>query len=255
MQRQIERANELLKNRPLKSDAYSAWFNTTREFLVKAFGSNSPNVGSVLDIGRYESHPMNAGELYWENHRVKTLNGQLTMLASLVELLQTEAELQSGGQKQPHIAAPHGNRVFLVHGRNESALQSVARFIEKLQLPVTILHEQPNEGRTVIEKFVEYSDVAFAVVLLTGDDRGGLSETSYEAQLPRARQNVILELGFFLGKLGRRRVCALYEQAVEIPSDYAGVLFVKLDDAGAWRLTLARELKAANLPIDMNKAV
>jgi predicted nucleotide-binding protein len=93
------------------------------------------------------------------------------------------------------------------------------------------------------------------VILLTGDDRGGMWKASYEEQKPRARQNVILELGFFLGKLGRERVCALYQPGVEIPSDYSGVLFVSLDAGGAWRLALARELKAAGLDIDMNKAV
>jgi predicted nucleotide-binding protein len=77
----------------------------------------------------------------------------------------------------------------------------------------------------------------------------------YEAQQPRARQNVILELGYFLGKLGRGRVCVIYVDGVEIPSDYHGVVFVPLDEAGAWRLRLARELKAAGFDIDMNRAV
>jgi predicted nucleotide-binding protein len=77
----------------------------------------------------------------------------------------------------------------------------------------------------------------------------------HNLQKLRARQNVILELGFFLGKLGRKRVCALYQHNVEIPSDYAGVLFVPIDSGGAWRLPLARELKAAGLDIDMNRAV
>ena len=72
---------------------------------------------------------------------------------------------------------------------------------------------------------------------------------------PRARQNVIFELGFFIGKLGRDKVCALYETGVELPSDYAGVAFVPLDPAGAWKLELAREMKVARLPIDMNDAV
>jgi predicted nucleotide-binding protein len=77
----------------------------------------------------------------------------------------------------------------------------------------------------------------------------------YDAQKPRARQNVILELGYFLGRLGRNRVCALYRSGVEIPSDYAGVLFTELDEGGGWRLQLAKELKAAGLPVDMNNAL
>src|SRR5947209_3001268 len=107
-----------------------------------------------------------------------------------------------------------------------------------------------------MEKFVEYSDVGFAIVLVTDDDRGGPIDLPTDQKLqPRARQNVILELGFFLGKLGRKRVCALYQQGVEIPSDYQGILFVSLDETGGWKLHLAKELKAAGLPIDMNKAM
>ncbi|WP_018126275.1 TIR domain-containing protein [Balneola vulgaris] len=149
----------------------------------------------------------------------------------------------------------HGNRVFLVHGHDESAIQTCARFLEKLELPVTILREQPNKGMTILEKFIDHSDVGFAVVLLTGDDRGGTIDTGFEDQEPRARQNVILELGFFLGTLGRDRVCVLYEEGVEIPSDYNGVLFIPIDTRQAWKLDLAKEMKAAGLPVDLNNAV
>lgn len=143
--------------------------------------------------------------------------------------------------------------VFLVHGRNEGVRERVARFLERLDLKPIILHEQPNQGRTIIEKFEDYSGVAFAVVLLTGDDHGGLKGEPFENQKLRARQNVILELGFFLGLLSRSRVCALYEHGVEIPSDYQGVAFVELDDRERWHVELAKEMKAAGLPVDMNK--
>ena len=145
-----------------------------------------------------------------------------------------------------------GNRVFLVHGHDEAAKQSAARLIEGLGLPLIILHEQPNQGRTVIEKFVGYSDVAYAVVLFTADDRGGKHDDTYDEQRPRARQNVIFELGFFIGKLGRERVCALYQAGVDIPSDYNGVLFVELDEGGAWKTKLAQEMQALGLPVDLN---
>jgi predicted nucleotide-binding protein len=65
---------------------------------------------------------------------------------------------------------------------------------------------------------------------------------------------VIFELRYFIGRLGRRRVCALYERGVEIPSDYSGILYTELDENGAWRLQLAKELKAADLPVDINLA-
>jgi len=146
-------------------------------------------------------------------------------------------------------------KLFVVHGRNILRLEEVARFLEKLKLKPIILREQPNKGRTIIEKFVDYSDVSFAVVLLTADDRGGTFDAPFDEQQPRGRQNVILELGFFLGSLGRARVCALYEDGVEIPSGYEGVAFVSLDNGGAWRMSLAREIKEAGLPVDMNDAI
>lgn len=92
-------------------------------------------------------------------------------------------------------------------------------------------------------------------MLLTPDDRGGTNDAPYEGQKLRARQNVILELGFFMGSLGRGRVCALYQEGVEIPSDYHGVAFISIDPAGAWKFLLAKELKAAGIPIDINQAV
>ena len=95
------------------------------------------------------------------------------------------------------------------------------------------------------------SDVGFAIVLLTPDDVGrALLEV---IEKPRARQNVILELGFFIGKLGRERVCALKTAELEIPSDFGGVVYTEMDKHEAWKMNLAKELKAAGYYIDMNK--
>lgn len=143
-------------------------------------------------------------------------------------------------------------RVFVVHGHDTEAKESVARCLEKLDLEAVILHEQPNQGRTIIEKFEDYADVGFAVVLLTPDDAGAPRD-GIDNLRPRARQNVILELGFFLGRLGRQRVCALHKGDMEIPSDFARVLWVPMDPGGAWRLALTVELKAAGLEVDLNR--
>lgn len=140
----------------------------------------------------------------------------------------------------------------MVHGRDEAARESIARFLEKLELEPIILHEQASEGRTIVEKLEYHGDVRYAVVLLTPDDVGGNSATDLK---PRARQNVVLELGYFLARLTRSNVCALLKGEVEMPSDYMGVIYVPYDDAGGWRLHLAKELKAAKFPIDMNKAI
>jgi predicted nucleotide-binding protein len=140
-------------------------------------------------------------------------------------------------------------KIFIVHGH--SGLEhAVARFITQIGLEPIILHEQPNQGRTVIEKFENYSDVGFAVILLTPDDVGGPRNG---AQRPRARQNVILELGYFIGSLGRDRVCALLQEGVELPSDILGIVWEPLDHHDAWELALAKELRAAKYDFDWNK--
>jgi len=197
---------------------------------------------------------MNAGEQWWDTHRAKSLQTQLTRLEGLVELLQVEAQLLSSEPPQEQEVVS-GHKIFLVHGRDERALHETARFLERLRQDVVVLREQPNSGRTIIEKFVDYSDVGFAVVLLTSDDRGGLADEPYESQQLRARQNVLFELGYFIGKLGRNRVAALYVPGTDVPSDYSGVLFIALDERGGWKLELARELKAAGLNVDMNLAL
>ena len=154
------------------------------------------------------------------------------------------------------MAKTFGAKVFVVHGHDKGSKESVARFLERLSLDVVILHERPNKGRTIIEKLLEESDidVGYAVVLLTPDDVGKLASEHGEAS-PRARQNVIFELGLFVAKLGRQRVHALYKEGVEIPTDYQGVLYTPLDDAGAWQVRLAMELKAVGFEIDLNRLI
>lgn len=143
-------------------------------------------------------------------------------------------------------------RVFVVHGHDHGPRDSVARLIERLGFEPVILEEQPNQGRTIIEKFEAYADVRFAVVVLTPDDMGGTK--GGPPVRPRARQNVILELGFFIGTLGRDHVAAIVVGNVETPSDVDGVLYIPFDPAtGSWRSKLAREMKAAGLPVDLNR--
>jgi predicted nucleotide-binding protein len=249
---QVEKGKQLLGNRPITSSANQTWETVTQDVLIRVFGSDSPNVSSVMDVGHYGFVFGDATEEQYESARAENLATRLEILEGLIELLESESGVT--GAHAPSVASG-GRRVFLVHGHNKAATEETARFLEKLGLDVTILQEKASEGRTVIEKFEGHSDVQFAVALMTGDDRGGTVSAPYKEQNPRARQNVILELGFFLGKLGRKRVCALYEQGVEIPSDYSGVVFVPRDVSGAWRLTLAREIKAAGLEVDLNKAV
>lgn len=157
------------------------------------------------------------------------------------------------GETEPKLMRSTSNRIFIVHGHDGEARETVARFLSQIGLEPVILHEQANRGRTVIEKVEANSDVGFAVVLLTPDDVGRAKD---EANLePRARQNVLLELGYFIAKLGRDCVCALKRGDVNIPSDFAGVVWEEMDSAGGWKAKLSRELDAAGQEIDWNKVM
>jgi predicted nucleotide-binding protein len=143
--------------------------------------------------------------------------------------------------------------VFIVHGRDDGPKQTVARFIEQLGLRPIVLHEQSNRGRTIIEKFEDHAEVQFAIVILTPDDVGRLAADDNSNLRARARQNVVFEMGYFIGRIRRSRVFPLKVGTVEIPSDYAGVAYTDFDALGAWKVQLVRELKAAGFEVDANK--
>lgn len=139
------------------------------------------------------------------------------------------------------------NRVFIVHGQNEIARTMVLSALTEVGLEGIVLHEQPNMGRHLLTKFIDEAElVTFAIVLMTDDDIGGLKGADLA---PRARQNVILELGYFLSHLGQQRVCALITPGLETPSDFDGIVYIRMDDAGYWKAELLRELRAAGMPL------
>ncbi|MCA9891956.1 MAG: nucleotide-binding protein [Anaerolineae bacterium] len=145
-------------------------------------------------------------------------------------------------------------RIFLVHGHDEEMKQSVARFLERLEFEAIILHERPNIGKTIIEKFEANSDVGYAVILLAPDDIG-YSRLQPDSVASRARQNVIMELGFFLGKLGRNKVSILVRitKDFEFPTDIGGMIYTRYDENGGWRLKLAQELHSVGYEIDFTR--
>lgn len=161
--------------------------------------------------------------------------------------------MEARGRISPNLVLPMSNKVFIVHGHDGEARETVARFLGNIGFEPIILHEQANKGRTIIEKVEANADVGFAVVLLTPDDLGrAKGDSDLE---PRARQNVLLELGYFMARLGRDKVCALRKGDVSIPSDFAGVVWEAMDDAGAWKQKLARELVAAGHTVDWNRVM
>ena len=257
IKRQIEAGKNLLSKEYLDDNDYGAWRNTSENFLTKAFGENHPNLEDFQDAGRIWSAPFNAPDEWWHQQRKEGVQAKLVRLESYLDILNAEMELAepTASMAIPTTSSASLRKVFVVHEHNETVRETCARFLEKLGLEPIILHEQPNAGRTIIEKFQDHSDVGFAVILLTGDDKGAPKDADASSLKLRARQNVILELGFFIARLGRSKVCPLYESGVELPSDYNGVVFVPLDSAGAWRFQLARELKASGIDVDLNKAI
>ncbi len=247
--RQVRSEDEL----QAAQQAYYTWdeFNVTllrRSFSTsKVADSYSSTPGFVVLGGGPDPLPVRIRDFHDD------LATKLRRLTSLKEQLVLYGEAPRTAASRPSAEQAVGTGVFVVHGHHEALKQQVARTVERLtgRGPL-ILHEQPDGGRTIIEKFESYADeVGFAVVLLTADDRGGPASSG--DLRPRARQNVVFELGYFIGRLGRSRVTVLYDSGVELPSDMSGVLYTPVDEAGAWQLKLAREMKAASLPVDLNR--
>lgn len=235
---------------------FRKWSDYNRELLTRVF-TNSTIADEYNAFAAFASFINPSLDQEIDSYQA-VLKAKITRLESLLErleLIPIASDIQPARQQAtPRISSEQGNRIFVVHGHDETARETVARFLTQLGLAPIILHEQTNAGRTIIEKLEHHSSVDFAVVLLTPDDVGALAKTPDQLQ-ERARQNVVLELGFFIGKLGRKRVCALHKGALELPSDVLGVAYLPMDGAGAWKLPLAKELREAGFAFDLNKAL
>jgi predicted nucleotide-binding protein len=143
--------------------------------------------------------------------------------------------------------------VFILHGR-DPARDELAAFLLRLGLRPIILEQQDHAGRTILEQLeVHIHRADYAVALLTGDDEGHLASKP-EQKKPRARQNVVLEIGLCLGVLGRQRMAVLYREGVELPSDLHGLLYIPFSTITDVRLQLVQAMKHAGLDVDANKA-
>ena len=170
----------------------------------------------------------------------------------LIDTLIYDLELSEGLRDKNLMTKSDTSKVFIVHGHNDGAKNEVARFVEKLGFEAIILHEQSSSGDTIIEKIIRYSDVGFGIVLYTECDVGGV-KTDPQTLNPRARQNVIFEHGFLIGKIGRENVVALVKGNVEKPNDIAGVVYVDLDESSGWKLGLVKEMISSGYDVDMSK--
>jgi len=214
-------------------DAYRAWQDRTRDLLRFFFITHELHEAQLRELYRRMC-------LRHARHMDEPRRDVETDLRDL-ETVARKIGRESGAQPV--------SKVLVVHGRNHEVREEVARLLMKLGVEPILLDEQAAMGRTLIEKLEAQTDMSFAIVILTGDDLGSFPRES-GAPRPRARQNVIFELGFSVGQLGRDRVCALYEEGVELPSDIHGVEYTVIDGAGAWRAKLARELHEAGFRFD-----
>lgn len=251
--------SEELENLAHRSDnGLDGILKKAKLYINKVFGHVSPYLSELKEIRFYpeiyelEGDP-NAYTTYWNNG--------IARLSNLLDTMYEDVELGDLGLVKTNISmsietpsepAKRSNKVFIVHGHDEGMKFAAARTVGKFGLKDIILHERANKGKTLIEKFEHNSDVGFAVVLLSPDDMAYVKGKDANTARPRPRQNVIFELGFFAGKLGRGNVFVLYKKApdFEMLSDYAGVVYVEFDEAGHWQLKLAQELSAVgyNIP-------
>jgi predicted nucleotide-binding protein len=246
-----------LQQRRHDTPEFDIWHRNTQVAIANTFGEKSRHVDDFNNINYTlmvltSSTPDSA----FQKAYVRGLQSAASVLQSMIEEVQEywEEDPEEKARTLSRGTPPISSRnVFIIHGHDEAAKEAIARFISKLGLNPVILHEQPNQGRTIIEKFEDHSEVAYAIALLTPDDVGA-AKTEITNLCDRSRQNVIFEFGYFIGKLGRKKVCGITKGSVELPSDYSGVLYIPLDPAGAWRMALVRELRAIGLNVDANLA-
>lgn len=238
-------------------EAYSpdwiAWATRARSLIRRLFGAESAPL-DMLKAGD-EVDLLGWGPDHFEHAKAYYL-GALKAAAQILKD-DTFAELR-GGTSAPGMFS---QRVFVVHGHNHAAKAELEVLLTGLGMEPVVLHRQPDKGQTLIEKFEENSDVGYAFILLTPDD---VAYVASQESLPdgertkerRARQNVIFEFGYFVGRLGRDRVCCLYTGGLALPSDLSGLVYKqftsRVEEVG---LSIVRELQAAGYSIDLNGGV
>ena len=263
-----------LMQKTRKSMEFSMWLRETETLLIHAFGPKSRQVHDfkaisyyppIISFGPYDDNRDTDYQTFYLSGLQTARECLLAIMTEVKDFYPDEPEpapvdvnAKTFEQRGGSNAGSNSRKVFVVHGHDEGMKSSVARFLEKLDLQPIILHEQPNGGKTIIEKFEANADVAFAVVLVSPDDEGRekvKKKDDEELSLlkNRARQNVILELGYFIGRLGRARVCALQSDEIDTPTDILGVVYIPYDSNDGWKIQLCKELRNAGLPIDEAK--
>jgi predicted nucleotide-binding protein len=263
LEKRIEIGNDLLNRSVVNQNElteaqsdFRLWTDYNFEMLKQVFNIetndymysyNHAGYGIIGQIGEVEGKPIQTFK-----NLVKYKLDNIKSLLTRAELIKSQFVHDKPISLETPKTAISKIEVFVVHGHDESAKNKTARFIEKLGLKPIILHEQASGSKTVIEKIEAYSNVGFGIVLYTPCDVGSKKEEKPDLK-NRARQNVVFEHGFLIGKIGRENVCALVKGEIETPNDISGVVYVKMDDEDAWHLKVARELRNSGYSIDMNK--
>ncbi|MDD5114591.1 MAG: nucleotide-binding protein [Methylobacter sp.] len=236
--------------------AFSKWNDFNKELLKRLFSTEelSNEYGSWASVGFISLYERSLREKVTEFHEdVDKKIHRLDSIIDRIELIPLKSSLNLPSipiESPKHLDR---NKIFVVHGQNNEAKLEVARFIEKIGFEPIILHEQASGSKTIIEKIETYSDVGFGVVIYTPCDVGSKSSEPTELK-GRARQNVVFEHGFLIGKLGRANVCPLVKGNLETPNDISGIVYTSMDTTN-WQLELAKELRGAGYTVDMNKII
>jgi predicted nucleotide-binding protein len=249
---EIERCivSPFLKSERIHFDGYFIEYNDIRRLLIVETQK------TTKDLVEYEEKLRRSYNDSWDfisfrdpiDDILNNKNHTIDITKSVFDRVKTSSETKK--MTTNNLNKIDLSKIFIVHGRQESEIK-VARLIEKLGFKPIILHEQANGGKTIIEKLEESTDVGYAIVLYTPCDKGMLANEVEPKR--RARQNVVFEHGYLIGKLGREKVCALVQGDVETPNDISGVVYIPLDTHEAWKMKVAKELKAAGYTVDMNR--
>lgn len=255
----INIGNELMKKH-IQSESdfeklefdYGIWNNYNSEYLKQKFSQPSNEYKKSYDLAGQSVYVIflsrgSSDTITDLKDRIKLKIANLNKLYEVADLLPSTGN-DIHDNKQETIK--DRKSVFIVHGHDEVAKIKTARFIQTIGLNPIILHEQANSGNTIIEKIEENSNVGFGLILYTACDIGTNSNEPNNLK-NRARQNVVFEHGFLIGKIGRKNVCALVKGEIEIPNDISGIVYVNMDDDDAWFLKIAKELVNAGYNIKL----
>ena len=220
-------------------ETFKVWRNNTERLIAKHYGTDSFDYKQFQRI-RFAPQVHGIGD---HAALIKECKAGLEITKEMLKEYLDEGEDDSMQNKNFN-----NKQAFIVHGHDDQLKIQVARLLEQQGIEAIILHEQPNAGKTIIEKIEHFSDVGAAIILFTPDDSGKANrETDYQ---PRARQNVVFEAGYFMGYLGRDRTVMIVKDAnIELPGDLHGVVYT----AGSWQYDLIKELREMGFPVDMNK--